>query len=161
MPTVSLALSLERCSIFAFNLIGFSAHLQWFYCSFAFPVALGSYLPAYPHSGLSCVYRMVAFIGSTVLALCFLPSRGILRLPHVVFVVVLCWFLCMSRGVLLRMCPSLNNSFGLFCLALFLLTVVFGRFYSVGEAGFDSPAKLAGRPCIRVPPLLGGSLKYF
>ena len=26
----------------------------------------------------------------------------------------------------------------------------------MGEAGFDSPAKLAGRPRMRVPPLPGG-----
>ena len=49
---------------------------------------------------------------------------------------------------------SLNFSTLLF---LVLFTVVF---ISVGEAGFDSPEKLAGRPLMRVPPLLGGSHKF-
>ena len=33
-------------------------------------------------------------------------------------------------------------------------------FYLVGEVGFDSLAKLAGRPRMRVPPLLGGSSRF-
>lgn len=47
--------------------------------------------------------------------------------------------------------------FARFC----FLCSVFIDFYPVGKAGFDSPAKLVGRPRMRVPPYLGGSHKYF
>ena len=44
----------------------------------------------------------------------------------------------------------------LFCFSFSAYIVVILYFNSVGKAGFDSPAKLVGRPPMRVPPYLSG-----
>ena len=133
LPMVSLALSLGRRLISAFNLI-----ILWLFCSSPVVLLCLSHIlspwlealcwpSAYPRSGCCC---------------CFLFIRVYLMLPLLAQLIVPCW----SFIVLL---------------ALFLFTVVIGRFYFVGEVGLDSPAKLAGRSLVGVPPLLGGSLNYF
>lgn len=119
-----------------------------------------------PALGLGFVFTCPCFPGvlSPVVADVFSIVNGVPMMRLLLFLGIPLIFVSKFVFMLFRFCfmVAFVGSTELLILARFcFLSSVFIDFYPVGKVGFDSPAKLVGRPRMRVPPYLGGSHEYF